>query len=611
VGATNYSSSDNDIESPIQNHREQWTNDADQLKMSQITHQMHTKKMRNGTQRPRGNAFLVPSVALFKSKSSDDLSMLNHSRMRNQMDLVAEDEEDNDTTHKDESHTNPHSDQHGSVGGRALDDTSLVVPSVASSKKPHSLSTSPLHHSISSDNLHSKYHKKRKLEQLLGVNLDVIESDERRRRDPDEVQDSCIESAAGTVLQVPCALQSINSGEVSPSSVPTTATVSPSKIQQIEEKKYKQALKLYRLQRKRKRIELCTQAVIREFQREGHEPQFSRDCFLWHQTLQRPGDQRLSHILRRIFICLRYGGTLVRENRKKKEWFLWNKFPIASLLSHGSRVMIQLPKAKGREKDHSFWRWLLTGDPQGSTDAIMSTFWSSSRAFKENRIIFRRVAATHGITDSRQDKMDFDLPFQRSKIIHETKNRMGLKHSKLVGSKKYLFEQHRHWGMNVPLGGYGNKPYVFRRTEGEMPLEDYEQKEEIGCDGDHGHMYIHYMPPCNGGYGGLLIGVEGSEPNKESANGEKHTYKATSPLISPTWGLKWRKKGKSALGIGPDKYNSIFIDLASTGWKFLQSKEQDWSDNFIYEGCQDPFPVRKRITKGEFYAENVLAAYIL
>jgi len=160
--------------------------------------------------------------------------------------------------------------------------------------------------------------------------------------------------------------------------------------------------------------------VLSELKKEGMNPQFKRDAEYWYNTLSvftKQSNQDIIQsdfslasnitekfelialekkridILRRIFVVLRYGDLLWRKSKKTNDWVLWNDLkglPIATAMSHGSRIIIQLPrstlvdKKKGifsklkntlRPKDesnhdHGFWTWLLTGDENGSLDMI-------------------------------------------------------------------------------------------------------------------------------------------------------------------------------------------------------------------------------------------------
>jgi hypothetical protein len=69
----------------------------------------------------------------------------------------------------------------------------------------------------------------------------------------------------------------------------------------------------------------------------------------------------------------------------------------------------------------------------------------------------------------------------------------------VLSSKEYVLEHHRHWGMNIPLGGHGRESLLG---------------ETISANGEHGHVYFYYMSGAEGRNGGVLIGVEGSEYGK-------------------------------------------------------------------------------------------------
>ena len=162
--------------------------------------------------------------------------------------------------------------------------------------------------------------------------------------------------------------------------------------------------------------------VLCELRREGMNPQFKRDAEYWYNTLsvfthQSNQDVIMSDfslasnitekfelialekkridILRRMFIVLRYGDLLYRKSKKTNDWMPWSELkglPIATAMSHGSRIIIQLPKsAMAAEKkgifsklkntlrpkdesshDHGFWTWLLCGDENGSLEMVVT-----------------------------------------------------------------------------------------------------------------------------------------------------------------------------------------------------------------------------------------------
>jgi len=113
-------------------------------------------------------------------------------------------------------------------------------------------------------------------------------------------------------------------------------------------------------------IERLKQIVEKEYAEKGASAQFKRDAILWRRTLESPEYPALGMILRRVFCVLRYGGLMYRDSEKVNDWKLWSgtRYPIASALSHGSRVIIQLDRmVEGSDHgkdEHAFWKWLIT-----------------------------------------------------------------------------------------------------------------------------------------------------------------------------------------------------------------------------------------------------------
>uniref|UniRef100_A0A6U0LFG2 Novel toxin 11 domain-containing protein n=1 Tax=Percolomonas cosmopolitus TaxID=63605 RepID=A0A6U0LFG2_9EUKA len=361
---------------------------------------------------------------------------------------------------------------------------------------------------------------------------------------------------------------------------------------------------------KKMRINIFKENVWQEFRQFGYHAQFKRDSELWYKTLQYcPHDRK--GILERIFTVVRYGGLLMRpwdqEKSTAQKWKFWRKtgWPISASLSHGSRIIIQLDRERqpgaSTESAALFWNWLISGDAHTDASTCISTAISSQQAHRHGKALFKRLGATHCI-DYFPQKMQFKLPANRMKLIHEVKT-LGLRDSKVLASRRTSLIAHSHWGFNIPMGGFGREPFVHTFTKDDLPLTPEEEQERIDVTGKYGHVYIYYLAPTTERFGGLLIGVESSEPQVEDTHGEMHTIQAKSPLLSPTAGFKWYKKGdKPDLRdcFGPSKYNGLLIDL-SGGWRFLMKKE--WNDEFVFETSDRPKPIRRN--NQEFIQNNI------
>ncbi|RMF35868.1 MAG: hypothetical protein D6747_01630, partial [Chlorobiota bacterium] len=315
------------------------------------------------------------------------------------------------------------------------------------------------------------------------------------------------------------------------------------------------------------RDENGTVTILRDAQQ-----QFELDVAFWYGTLTR-GNRDEREFIRRVFVVLYYGGLMYRS---EQGWLPWSSsgIPIASVLSHGGRVLIQLPKASGAAAD-AFFDWL-----QGP-----------SKIIERNR----RLAATHGIEYLPYSERE-SLGMGRRHRIKETKHGQ------------------RHYGVNISLGGTGNI----------NPISG----NKIDSNGEHGHLYVFYLPPTADDYGGLLIGCEGSAPIDAWDNRPGRAPGAPRPgkaafapyaarafikdkvfhdpslftpdqtggyhkfgerqQFSPTGNGKWDE-----LGCGPCRvYNALIVDLVPTGWKILTSYADRFTPDLLGMSGIPPINVR-------------------
>lgn len=245
------------------------------------------------------------------------------------------------------------------------------------------------------------------------------------------------------------------------------------------------------------------------------DDQIELDVQAWQGVLRYPGDSELKKLVSRLFTLLVHGGLLYRTTNTGT-WRSWAggmpEFPVASVLSHGGRVMIQLPAG---EAGKTAFKWL-----------VPAKFRNLTRPF-----------ASHGLSS-------LDEPvtvLRRTKYFVEKKGLSTARHELLKNSK--------HLGINVPLFGHGKINPHSRRL--------------ISANGEHGHLYIYYRPSGDDKPGGLLVGCEGSEAGKSDQYGHKHDARAISAPISPTSGQKWRLVGEGP-GSRGDADDTLFLDLSET-----------------------------------------------
>lgn len=213
--------------------------------------------------------------------------------------------------------------------------------------------------------------------------------------------------------------------------------------------------------------------IHQEFIDLGVQVQLKRDAEVWLRTLQSPGDKRIGDLLRRLFKVIRYGGLQYREKAScSDKWKTWTStgMNVATVLSHGGRVMIQLPRVAAPKKqyfslfafkstneetsnDQGFWNWLITGDISGKLlDNHVSVEVSGGEAAMENKILFKRLGATHSLSYVEDEDLAETLLAGRKKYICEQKTcGINPRDTKVLLNKGTTLKKHRHWGMFVQL----------------------------------------------------------------------------------------------------------------------------------------------------------------
>lgn len=211
-----------------------------------------------------------------------------------------------------------------------------------------------------------------------------------------------------------------------------------------------------------------------------------------------------------------------------------NGLPISSYLTHGSRVLVEIPAGS----EDKMINWLTSGYP--NVDG-RSTKYSQQGALSQNRAVYSRLAATHDISITTQATGEFTLQEQKTGLggfIKDVWNR-------LTGRRA-------HYGADLALGAEFNKT----DSKGQIVSRP---------DGEHGHMYIHYIPPTPTKPGGILIGVEGFAPSSSS-----HSKLGKSDSISATKGSKFEDldtkkeiadESEYSQTIVPRKYNGMHVKL--------------------------------------------------
>lgn len=200
-------------------------------------------------------------------------------------------------------------------------------------------------------------------------------------------------------------------------------------------------------------------------------------------------------------------------------------FPIAAILLHGSRALIEFPSGIA----HALINWLI----------IDKNSW--------------RYLATHGISALTQteeviaqNSQDNKQKFSLQKYLKEEKvsgayaaiNLLSNSISGLMANAYFnltstahlqnkIMDNAEHYGIDLALGGAGNQ-HIF-------------SKQIIQNDGEHGHLYINFYHGLVK-HSGLLLGIEQSAPGKPDQYGGQHDLSVSDKAYSASGGDFFCKK---------------------------------------------------------------------
>ncbi|WP_052344942.1 eCIS core domain-containing protein [Planktothrix rubescens] len=290
---------------------------------------------------------------------------------------------------------------------------------------------------------------------------------------------------------------------------------------------------------------------------------YEKDTKMWEQTLDNQTNsedeslekykeqtESANSILRRIFIIL-HDGLKYREDQKQNIFKDWDE-SVAVALSHGGRVMINLPPIKQDENENEFIQWLFGASPESDLTRKPQSYNKikdpNNKSDHYKAKVDTRIASSHNVKVT-----ESSLEEEKSNTF-DVKGKTGLKSTI------------KHYGMDIPLGGLGNEDLA-----GDVILPD----------GRHGHIYIYYRPPSLTLPGSVLIGAETSRMAHTDVFGMYHDQRGAPAEFSSTGTSKGGRIGGEFGGRVVDYTKTVTKTekrrlLPDTTKDVLEVKDPNW-----------------------------------
>jgi hypothetical protein len=230
-------------------------------------------------------------------------------------------------------------------------------------------------------------------------------------------------------------------------------------------------------------------------------------------------------------------------------------FPIAALLLHGSRVLIEFPIEMRLQLvdwliiDKSSWRYLATHSISALTEAevIPKNLKNTPVAYPVRKCLKEeKVSGAHAA-----------INLLSSSISGLMANAYFSFSTPIYAQDKITIAE--HYGIDLALGGVGNQHFSSEKI--------------IQNNGEHGHLYINfYQGLAQKKQSGLLLGIEQSAPGKPDQYGGAHDLSVSDKDYSASGGDFFCKK-PTLLEVYQKDYRGLtvlpFANYYDSLWNFI------------------------------------------
>ncbi|BBB15120.1 uncharacterized protein RVIR1_06190 [Candidatus Rickettsiella viridis] len=291
--------------------------------------------------------------------------------------------------------------------------------------------------------------------------------------------------------------------------------------------------------------------------------QLERDIQMLSQAIVRYGqsesDKIKAHTLLKSILLLYFGNISYRD-KQDKQFHPWHElkgfsklktFPIAAALLHGSRVLIELSSDISEElikwfvPDDTSWRYLAT---HGITEVAAQQ--------REGETDLSAQMPNKHLAEKKVNPVDEAMRVLAKNITNGITTLYNYFFSFLGSETKASDSYEGHYGINIALGGAEN--------------ENQHSKNKIQPNGEHGHLYFHYVKPKEERHGGLLLGIEQSAPGKPDQYGGSHGLDGAPKNVSASGGDFFCKAGALENLPIDNYYDSLWNFISNQNFSVIQ-----------------------------------------
>lgn len=304
------------------------------------------------------------------------------------------------------------------------------------------------------------------------------------------------------------------------------------------------------------------------------DKQFHRDIELISLAIVQCGqseqDKIKADILLKSMLILFFGQVCFRHHSDQRfyafdtlnTYFKKNStltsFPIAAILLHGSRALVEFPSEIAAQLmdwfiiDKSSWRYLATHGISALTAA---------------EVVNKRNPEATAIYPAYKRLKEEKISGAHAAINLVSSSLIGLVANAYFTLSKPTYLQNKvdaaeHYGIDLALGGVGNQHFVSNKI--------------IQNNGEHGHLYINFFKgDVQQKHSGLLLSIEQSAPGKSDQYGGEHDISDSVKHYSASGGDFFCKK-PALLEVYQKDYRGLtvlpFANYYDSLWNFINEE---------------------------------------